>query len=312
MIPDDLGSPHRQESRSRPMRFASRIFLNSREIRSGWRLLIFAAIWFVIFVALLNLERRLSIRHTATRQLLLGEVLMLLASLVAAGALALGEKRSFADYALPLRAAFGSLFWWGILWGGAAQTGLLLLIRASHGFNFGPMAASGRRELLFEASVWAVGFLVVGLFEEFTFRGYALYTLTTGIGFWPAAVLLSLAFGAVHLTNGGENWIGALAAGFVGLFFCFTVRRTGSLWFAIGFHSMWDYAESFIYGVPDSGATIAGHIFHSALHGPFWLTGGSVGPEASIFIFVLIAVLFVGFHWLNPKARFAADGGART
>ena len=29
---------------------------------------------------------------------------------------------------------------------------------------------------------------------------------------WPAAVVLSLAFGGVHLENGGENWVGCLGA----------------------------------------------------------------------------------------------------
>ncbi len=43
------------------------------------------------------------------------------------------------------------------------------------------------------------------MFEEFLFRGYAQFTLATGIGFWPAATALSAAFGAVHLHNSGER-----------------------------------------------------------------------------------------------------------
>src|SRR3989442_350419 len=120
--------------------------------------------------------------------------------------------------------------------------------------------------------------LLVGFSEEFLFRGYALYTLSTGIGFWPAAGLLSALFGAVHLHNPGESWIGGLSAGLIGLFFCFTVRRTGSLWFAIGLHAAWDYSESFVYSVPDSGAMVPGHLLNSSFHGPRWLTGGTVGP----------------------------------
>jgi membrane protease YdiL (CAAX protease family) len=135
-------------------------------------------------------------------------------------------------------------------------------------------------------------------------RAYALFTLSDGIRFWPAAGLLSGVFGAIHLGNGGETWVGALAASLIGLFFCFTVRRTGSLWFAVGMHSAWDYAESFIYSVPDSGVTVTGHLLNSSFHGPAWLTGGTTGPEASVFVFVIIGALFIVFGLTRRDARF--------
>ncbi len=229
--------------------------------------------------------------------------MLLLAILVAAAVMGAIEKRSFRDYALPGRSAFGARFWWGVLWGGIAITGLLLLIRYYHGFSFGNLALNERRAV-FVGGLWAAGFLVVGFFEEFLFRGYALSTLTTGMGFWLAAILLSLAFGAVHLANPGEDWQGGVAAALIGLFFCFTVRRTGSLWFAIGFHSMWDFSETFLYSVPDSGIVAPGHLLNSSFHGPVWLTGGAVGPEGSLFVFIIIANLFLVFHLLHRQSRF--------
>ena len=51
-------------------------------------------------------------------------------------------------------------------------------------------------------------FLLVGLFEEFLLRGYTQFTLARGIGFWPAAVVMSCAFGLIHLRNEGEQWRG--------------------------------------------------------------------------------------------------------
>ncbi|MGH9352045.1 MAG: CPBP family intramembrane glutamic endopeptidase [Terriglobia bacterium] len=300
-----IGRPHQPHPRG----LVLRVFLNERELRSGWRLLVFVMLWVVLLVSLMVLAQR--VFHLApgahhTQRLLLNEGFMLIAALLAAEIMALAERRSFADYALPWRRALGGKFWLGVVWGGVALTVLLLLIDYYHGFSFGPLATAGKKRLLLDASVWAAGFFVVAFFEEFFTRGYALYTLAEGMGFWPAAALLSAAFGALHLRNPGEDWTGALAAGLIGLFCCFTVRRTGTLWFAIGFHAMWDYAESFIFFVPDSGTTIARHLFNSALYGPAWLTGGAVGPEASIFVFAVIANLFVLFHLLYPKARFAA------
>jgi hypothetical protein len=113
-------------------------------------------------------------------------------------------------------------------------------------------------------------------------------------------VLLSLGFGYVHLSNPGESWRGALSAGLIGLFFCFTLLRTGNLWFAVGLHASWDWAESFFYGVPDSGLNIPGHLLSPSFQGPAWLTGGTVGPEGSVLVFVVIAVLFAAFHVTHP------------
>jgi membrane protease YdiL (CAAX protease family) len=91
-----------------------------------------------------------------------------------------------------------------------------------------------------------VYFVLVGIFEEFLLRGYALHTLSRGWGFWPAAVALSVLFGAIHVRNPGETWLGLLAVVAIGLFFCLTLYRTGSLWFAIGFHAFWDWGQTFL------------------------------------------------------------------
>ena len=140
-----------------------------------------------------------------------------------------------------------------------------------------------------------LSFCLVGIFEEFFFRGYLQFTLSSGMGFWPAALLLSLAFGAVHLRNPGEGPVGALSVFVIGMFLCFTLRRTGTLWFAIGFHAAYDFGETYLYSVPDSGIVMPGHLLASSFHGPAWLTGGTVGPEGSVFDFVIMAIAFVVF-----------------
>ena len=124
------------------------------------------------------------------------------------------------------------------------------------------------------------------------------------LGFWPSAILLSSTFGLIHLQNGGEQWVGLLAAAFIGLFFCATLRRTGSLWFAVGFHAAWDWGETFFYSVPDSGTVFPGHLLQSSFHGPQWLTGGKVGPEGSVLCFVVIDGVWVGFCEIVSEVRY--------
>ncbi len=235
--------------------------------------------------------------------LILGEGMGVVVLLISAAVMGRIEKRALADYALPGRGAFQLQFWQGVGWGFLSLSALLLVIGLLGDYTLGSLALHGK-QLAYYAGAWAFGFLAVGFFEEFLVRGYALYTLTTGMGFWASAFLLSAAFGALHLGNSGESWVGVLSASLIGVFFCFTVRRTGSLWFAIGFHAMWDYSESFLYSVADSGVMLPGHLLNSSFRGPVWLTGGATGPEGSVLIFPTIAALFVVFSRLHPQVRF--------
>ena len=122
-----------------------------------------------------------------------------------------------------------------------------------------------------------------------------------GVGFWPAAAGLSAAFGALHLFNGGEDKIGALSVFVIGMFFCLTLWRTGNLWFAVGLHAAFDWGETFLFSVPDSGIVAPGHLLNSSFHGPAWLTGGTVGPEGSVMAFVVVGLAAAAFVLVYPK-----------
>jgi hypothetical protein len=75
-----------------------------------------------------------------------------------------------------------------------------------------------------------------------------------------------------------------------GMLFCFSVWRTGSLWWAIGFHCTWDWAQLFIFGTIGSGVRFAGGVLTATPVGPTWLSGGSAGPEGSVLCFVGLSV----------------------
>jgi membrane protease YdiL (CAAX protease family) len=222
------------------------------------------------------------------------------ASLFAAGvAMSRLEGRSFGDYGLPARGAFGKLFWQGALFGLAEISAVIGAIATLGSYHFGTLAIHGA-DLLRWAAFWGVFFVLVGLYEEFAFRGYVQFTLAQAIRFWPAAVLLSIAFGLVHITNPGESGLGVAGVMLTGFLWCFTLRRTGNLWFAVGMHASFDFGETFLYSVPDSGVVFPGHLSNATLAGPGWLTGGSTGPEASLCDFIVLLVLFYVFHRLYP------------
>jgi len=233
-----------------------------------------------------------------------------------AGAFAAGiamsqlEERSFGNYGLPLRGAFGKLFWQGTLFGLAEISAVIAVIATFGSYHFGGLAIHGV-DLLRWAAFWGAFFVLVGLYEEFAFRGYVQFTLAQAVGFWPAAMLLSIAFGFVHRTNPGESKMGLAGVVLTGLLWCFSLRRTGNLWFAVGMHASFDFGETFLYSVPDSGVVFPGHLSNATLAGPAWLTGGSAGPEASVCDFAMLLIFFYVFHRLYPaRARSSSpDSG---
>jgi uncharacterized protein len=231
-----------------------------------------------------------------------GEAISVVAVIAAAAIMALIEKRSFADYGLPMNQAFGKRFWQGLPLGFAMLSLLLAVIWALHGFSLAGLAVSGAAAAKY-GFLWAIVFFLTGVFEEFTFRGYLQAALGDGIGFWPAALILAVLFGAAHLNNSGEAVFGAAMAGSFGLLEAFTLRRTGSLWLPIAMHASWDWGETYFYGVPDSGMTATGHLFNATFHGAKWLTGGSVGPEGSWLVFPVLLIWALAIHLLFPVRR---------
>ena len=275
------------------------LFLGPDGLRPGWGFLFYGVTFFVLqnLVAAAAWSRDLG--ASGLWSAMLEEFGNFIAAVIPSIALARVERRRWGAYGLPSTKSAGRRFCTGIVWGFIAISLLMLALSGLHCFSFGHVVLHGVRIARF-AAFWAVMFLFVGLFEEFLLRGYSQFTLARGIGFWPAALTLSCAFGLVHLRNGGEQWPGILAAAFIGLFFCLTLKRTGNLWFAVGFHAAWDWGETFFYSVPDSGVVSAGHLLRSSLRGPQWLSGGSVGPEGSVLCFVVIALVWISFDRIYP------------
>lgn len=286
------------------------LFLNGKQLRAGWRFLAFAIAMASLLFAVQLVLGKIPATHTLLQEaqsgslsapfVLIADGMALLVLLLVTGLAAKAEKRSFAVFGLPWQNAFRSRFWQGALWGISLATVDIFATHLLGGYSFGTLALSPKEMLLYGLG-WALAFSLAGIYEEFLFRGYALFTLGDGMGYWPAAALLSALFGALHLTNAGEGLIGALNVFLYALFACFTLQRTGNLWFAIGAHAAWDYSQTFIYSVPDSGMRASGQLLHSSLHGPRWLTGGTVGPEGSAIGIAALLLSFIAFSRIFPN-----------
>ena len=301
------------------------VFVGRGGIRAGWRLLIFFLILFSIG-AVARLVGRLVARGARPAsaaafdpvQLMVSEALGFAALLLASFLMSRIEKRRLGEYGLALGRGFRVTFWEGAFYGFGGISLVLVVMRLTGHFYFGPVALHGS-EIFRYGAIYLAGFLLVGFLEEYSFRGYVLYTLTDGLSglgsirpagaFLISAVVMSTLFGMAHRGNPGETFVGLVSVVVFSLVFCFVLWRTGDLWMAVGFHMAWDWGQTYFYGVPDSGIQSVGHLLSPSFQGSQWWTGGSVGPEASFLtpLVLLLVGLLVHLRYRQAKYRPGAD-----
>lgn len=284
------------------------IFINrAGRLRSGWRLLVFVLIYtFLLFL----LTSAVRVVYALATYLSPGLVwsnnladfvfrLILLISSLGAGFFCTRALEGLPWRALGLSCHEGWLR--DLLIGSAIGVASLALATgiatAGGGLRFSFFAAAlpeVGKTLLFSAML----FIVAALAEEALFRGYPLQTLTRA-GLASLGVLLtSVPFAAIHLQNPnvaqGFTFVNTALAGV-----CFAIAylRTRSLWFPLGIHWAWNWAQGSLFGLPVSGITrIAPHpLLQGTDLGPAWLTGGGYGIEGGLActVTLVISTLFI-------------------
>ncbi|HTZ97020.1 MAG TPA: type II CAAX endopeptidase family protein [Terriglobales bacterium] len=285
------------------------IFVGPNGLRAGWRLAIFV----LMLVAMGAVARAMILRFLIPAgfapeaftpwSVAVQDAIFVPIVAIAAWVMSKIEGRKIGQYGLPWRQGLGKQLCLGSGIGFLASSATLLVIYLLHGLQIAGPTIHGTT-ILMSAAAWAGAFVLSAIAEEFLFRGYAQFTLTMGIGFWPAAAVLSGLFGLGHLSNKGENILGALSVVAFGLLLCLFLKRTGTLWCAVGFHIGYDWGQTFFYGAPNSGLTPSHNLFNVTLNGPRWLTGGTVGPEASLVCPLVLAVVAILFSLKYRKARY--------
>lgn len=293
------------------------LFFGKDGLRAGWSLILFIAILAAGVMSASAVVKKLHFKPAMEK---VGNVLyespsaplythgILFVTLVISGLIMSRiEKRPFGHYGID---AFTShrikQFAAGLVWGLVLLSLLIFTLKVTGLLIFDGRALFGSEAFVYGIK-WAASFLLVALMEEYLLRGYLQFTLARGIagmlgqspfrrtvGFWVTALIFAFVFGLGHKGNPGESPLGLLMAGTVGLVFCLSLWRTGSLWWAIGWHAAWDWAESYFYGVADSGLMVKGHLLNTHPAGSPIMSGGATGPEGSIFVLpVLILTALV-------------------
>jgi uncharacterized protein len=303
-----------------------KIFIGADGLRAGWSLIIFVALMAALLKGVTAISHLLNFTRPgpATGAELspsfafYAEAPVFLAALFATWTMSKIERRPNSAYGLGGKRPLFNFFT-GLAWG---VTCLSLLVFTL--WKAGLLVVESRllfgAEVFHYGAIWLLGFFLVGILEEYLTRGYLLFTLTRGLagiylwlfktqhskalGFWTAALLLSILFGLGHGKNPGESPIGLLSAGLASLVFCLSLWRTGSLWWAIGCHTSWDWAQSYLYGVADSGLMAQHHLLATHPIGKPLLSGGTTGPEGSILILPVLALVSLIIIFTLPRTGY--------
>ena len=282
-----------------PKRGGRWVFWGKEGLRAGWGVLLFIVLVFVFEdLSYQVVKDSIPTGHISVMSLKLGataELSQLIPVILATVIMALIERRPIVAYGYQGEARLVR-FLSGLVVGFVALSALVGILWKAHLLAFDGATLHG-------AAIWKYGigwglvFLTVGLFEESTLRGYLQFTLSRGIGFWWGAILLSFLFGFSHGTQSGETPVGLFSVGAVGLVFCLSLWYTGSLWWAVGCHAGWDWAQSYFYGTSDSGLIAQGHLLSEHPIGPRLWSGGATGPEGSLMAMGVLAVMALSM-WL--------------
>jgi membrane protease YdiL (CAAX protease family) len=226
------------------------------------------------------------------------------------------EHRNVSAFGLGGGSRSPARFIAGAFWGLGAMGVLILILHSFHLLTFETRLDHGA-SIVFWGAMQFIAFLLVGLTEEYMFRGYIQFTLTRGlvavgrliapqharsIAFWIASFFTSALFLLAHTHNNGENALGLLQVFLAGVVLVVALWRTGSLWWAIGFHTAWDWSQSFLYGVPDSGGLMQGRLFATHALGSRLYSGGTVGPEGSVLCIPVLLCVIAALLFVTPAS----------
>jgi hypothetical protein len=186
--------------------------------------------------------------------------------------------------------------------------GILTVIGSTH-IEWGGFSISS--EVLLATVGWfVVSSLLAPILEEIECRGYLFQNVKRGWGTILAVIVTAALFAARHMQNPNANTLGVVNIALISIVFTVGMLRFRSLWFPIGWHASWNFAQFFLLGLPNSGYSPDGLGLHgttllvSQISGPTWLTGGEFGLEGSaISTIVLLGILL----WLWKGFQTGTD-----
>ncbi len=174
----------------------------------------------------------------------------------------------------------------------AGMVGLTVAVLAAFGCYTVAEVNSNQRLMV----DYFVKFTMGAFLEELLFRLIVFRLTEEWLGSWWALATQVVLFGVAHIANDNATVLTGLCVAVVGgLVYTAAFMYTHRIWFALGIHAGWNYFQSGIFGMPNSGSAYEG-VLLPKVTGPRWLTGGDFGIEASVLgvgLCLIVGIVYV-------------------
>jgi membrane protease YdiL (CAAX protease family) len=232
---------------------------------------------------------RIALRHVSDDWLPLAEqailLVLLLAIFSAFGRLFDHEKNPLAEQGLSFRAGWPREAGTGLAIGWGAATACVLIMAIVGGIAI---------VLTTDRSTWGAWlvdvlfFAIAAMAEEVTFRGYGFQRFLSVVG--PVGAVLGFAafYAGLQALLPGANRASVAVSVVFSLVLSLAYLRTRALWVGWGLNFGWKASRALIFGLTVSGISSHSSVVEGDPMGPFWLTGGGYGLDASWFAFLIL------------------------
>jgi len=300
----------------RPRNALQKLFIDKDGLRGIWAAILFyGAVTCVerISLSLLHLApiRRLihswaGISGLSPHYLFILELVRAIAMLAATAIIGRLQRRRWTSYGFDFgpgsRAsksrAFRNLAY-GAICGFVCFVALIVMLMAFRAISFDGLLLGLGASVRY-GTLWACAMFCLGVQEETSIRGCLVVTLGQSLTYWGASVVAALWFTQIHRANSGENALGLTMVFLFSLLASWSFYRTGTLFWAIGFHASWDWTQAFVFGTIGSGVSFQGGLMSSHPAGNPLLSGGEAGPEGSILVLPIFAVAALMVFAIKP------------
>ena len=138
----------------------------------------------------------------------------------------------------------------------------------------------------------AAFFALAAMAEEIAFRGYAFQRFSRALGSAGAVIGFVVLYAFLQSLEPGASRVSTAVAAVFALLLSTAYLRTRALWVSWGINFAWKASRALLFGLAVSGVSSYSPVVQGDPMGPFWLTGGGFGLDASwLAFFVLLAAI---------------------
>lgn len=189
--------------------------------------------------------------------------------------------------------------------------GLILLLSVYvANFAIGSLSTSVNNQIIWlEIFILFLAYVLQGFTEELLCRGFLMNLLSVKLGIWPAIIINSIIFTALHGMNNGITPLALINLTLAAMFFSLVFYLTNSLIFVGAIHTAWNFLLGPVIGMAVSGGETSISVFQTVPDMQKSLyNGGDFGLEGGIIVTVILTMCCIMIYKMISKKNNMLHG----